>query len=112
MHKAFLQLEIIAHSVFELSNLKIYLETNQVDFAFSLKKRIIKFKSHKLMKHVYKIQKSIFEGIKKIHVCSKAKDLQKFIMEIKMKKQILNIKKTRDLFYQYEQSHEANDFIQ
>jgi hypothetical protein len=38
------------------------------------------------MKHVYKIQKSIFEGIKKIHVCSKAKDLQKFIMEIKMKK--------------------------
>lgn len=31
--------------------------------------------------------------LKKIHVCSKAKDLQKSIMEIKMKKQILNIKK-------------------
>jgi hypothetical protein len=38
------------------------------------------------MKHLYNIQKSIFEGTKKIHVCSKAKDLQKFIMEIKMKK--------------------------
>lgn len=28
------------------------------------KKRTIKFKSQKLMKHVYDIQKSIFEGIK------------------------------------------------
>lgn len=50
--------------------------------------------------------------LKKIHVCSKAKDLQKFIMEIKMKKQNFFLIKTRYLFYQYEQSHEGNDFIQ
>ncbi len=37
MHKTFLLLKIIVHSVFELSNLKIYLETNYVDFAFTKK---------------------------------------------------------------------------
>jgi hypothetical protein len=37
------------------------------------------------MKHVYNIQKSIFEGIKKFNVCSKAKYLPKSIMAIKMK---------------------------
>jgi hypothetical protein len=32
MHEAFLQLEIIVHNVFELSNLKIYLETNYTHY--------------------------------------------------------------------------------
>jgi hypothetical protein len=39
--KHFLQLEIIVHSVFELSNLKIYLEKNYVDFGFTLKKELL-----------------------------------------------------------------------
>jgi hypothetical protein len=37
------------------------------------------------MKHVYNIQKSILEEIKKFMCALKAKDLQKSIMEIKMK---------------------------